>query len=247
MTQTKMAVKGVGRGGYDIMALRPGQTPSAYDDPWTNTGAALHARWTAGPNWPPTTFDINTTAPQALFVASDSLGGSSSIVRSILQGIPAGDFVIQTVVAVNPRPFNLSHAGLVLTSGLLSGSNIVIAGNYQDGSSSGATQGPKASLQVGTHANIGANISFPAPLSSGPYVTGLNPLVIRLERIGSVYTIEYSPDGISGERFVYTQPFVPTHMGLGFVPYSGNLRSVVQPFRYSSDPTRRWGSYYAAA
>jgi hypothetical protein len=224
VTIAASAASGTGR--YDPMALRSGQSASALDDDWSNTGTTLNARWTGNANWPPTAFDIDTMKPKHLYVRA---AGNSTAIRAILQSIPAGDFVIQCPLMVGPNNGNLSHAELLLTDGTGGSANVVIATNYQDGLS-------KIGVQSGTAASIGANVFQ-------PYAASLNPVVVRIERTSGSYTVEFSPDGIAGYRFAVTPGFTPTHFGIGGAPFTGELRFAASTFRYNTTSTTRWGAY----
>ncbi len=225
------AAPAVSGGGnyYDPMALRAGQSASALDDDWSNTGTTLNARWTGNANWPPTAFNIDTTKPRHLYVRH---AGNSTAIAAILQAIPAGDFVIQTILTVGPNENNLSHAELLLTDGTGGSANLDIAANYQSGLSNGSCY----AIQSGTAANITGNIR-------SPIVVGLNPLVVRIERASGSYTVEFSADGIAGYRFPLTPGFTPTHFGIAGAPFSGELRYVAYTFRYDTVATTRWGAY----
>jgi hypothetical protein len=210
--------------GWDPMALRTGQSSSALDDDWTSS--TLNARWTGNANWPPTAFDINTTCPRRLFIRQ---AVTHLNIHAICQPIPAGNFAVQTIAYVNPNPTNLSIAHLLLSDGTSGSSNVIGGGNYQAGGSSAVVH------SGGFNSGITANLS-------GPWAAALNPLVMRIERSGSTYTMEFSPDGISGHRFTITPGFTPTHFALGVTPYSGENRSSFGAFRYSTNPATRWGA-----
>jgi hypothetical protein len=221
---------GSGNGRWDPMALRAGQSASSQDDDWSGTGTTLNARWTGNANWPPTAFDIDTTAPKRLYIRA---AGNSTAARAILQAIPAGDFVIQTVVMVGPNNANLSHAGLYLADGTGGSANIAEVSNYVNGNTGSGVQG---AVQSGTAASITTNLVT-------PYTTALNPVVLRIERASGVYTAEFSPDGIIGYRFTFSPGFTPTHFGLGGAPFTGELRAGFNAFRYDATATTRWGAY----
>ncbi len=226
-------IPSTGNGRYDPMALRVGQSASALDDDWSGTGTTLNARWTGNANWPPTAFDIDVTKPKHLYVNRTS---SSTSIFAILQAVPAGDFVIQTVITVNPNNAVLSHAELLLSDGTGGSANIFEVVNYQDGTS-------RTGCQTGTFASISANVGA----IGSPYPTGLNPLVARIERASGVYTVEFSADGICGQRFVGVSPgFTPTHFGIGGSSYTGtlhDLRASFGTFRYDTNAATRWGAY----
>jgi hypothetical protein len=218
---------GVGR--WDPMALRAGQSASALDDDWSGTGTTLNARWTGNANWPPTTFDIDTTKPKHLYIENTA---STTAIAAILQAIPAGDFAIQTEIYVNPNNGNLSWAALLLTDGTGGSANVTVLSNYQNGNA-------QAAIQDGTIASITTN-------RITNYSAGLNPAVMRIERVGSLYTYEISPDGIIGQRFSFGLGFTGNYFGLGGSPFTGgfhDLRAAFGAFRYDSSATTRWGAY----
>lgn len=216
---------GSGTGRWDPMALRAGQSASALDEEWTATGTTIPALWTQV-GWSPTVADIDTTFPGALYV---SINGNSTGIRSLMQSIPAGDFVIQTRILVNPNDTILSHCGVILANGTAGGSNVVSCLNYQDGNS-------RLGIQNGTFGSITGNILSPYPGS-------VNPVVIRVERVSTTYTIEFSVDGIAGHRVSPGLGITPTHFGIGGAPYGGTLKFIIWPFRYSTTVTDRWGKY----
>ncbi len=220
------AAGSAGTGRWDPSALRAGQSASALDDDWTNTGTTLTGIWTGNANWPPTGFDIDTTHPGKLFITA---AGNHQEQRAILQTIPAGDFVIQSEVTVNPNNANISYAGLILTDGTGGSANVVIAANHQNGFNNYV-------VYVGTAASIGGTLV--------PVVNmALNPVVIRIERISGSYFAEFSPDGICGQRFSFSPGVTMTKFGISGVPYTDVLKCTFGAFRYDTTATTRWGKY----
>lgn len=219
---------GSGTGRWEPMALRTGQTASALDDDWSGTGTTLNARWTANANWPPTTFDIDTTAPKRLYVRQAVV---STALYAILQAVPAGDFAIQTEVTLSFNPSNLSHAGLCLSDGTGGSANVAFVGCYTDSIY-------KTVMQSGTFANITANLQ-------GPYSSGLFKVVLRIERASGAYTMMFSTDGIVWRRLSVTPGFTPTHFGLSGSAWNGgaDMRAVYSAFRYSATATTAWGAF----